>query len=86
MTYTKRDVVVLKEEWIDITTLDGFEDIVSEDITVVANFVNNAYICIGGSATPVGNNGSLLLTGTGVTGNSDHWWVKGYGTLSIIVG
>jgi len=84
MGYSKLDYQ-LSDQWVDLTTIAGYEDIASVDISIYAKYTNPCYLFVGGSTEPINNNGILLTTGNKVTSNSDHWWVKGLGFISIFV-
>lgn len=84
MAYSKLDIP-LSKEWVDLTTLDGYDDCANVSITVAAKYANPCYVFIGGTSAPEGDNGLLLFNGSGVSGTSDHWWIKGSGTISVLV-
>lgn len=84
MSYSKLDVKLTKD-WQDLTSLSGYEDCADVVITVAAKYANPAYVFVGGTTPPEGDNGLLLLNGTGVSGTASHWWIKGSGTISVLV-
>jgi hypothetical protein len=75
---------VLTNTWVDLTTLDDYSSMSTTSTTITANYVNGAYVFLGGDSAPDGDEGTLLVTGASLTQTADHWWVRGNGKLGII--
>ena len=75
----------LTNEWVDLASIAEYSAIVDSLVTVQAKYVLSAYIWIGGASAPDKDSGSLLTTGVAISTTSNHWWVKGDGTLSVLM-
>lgn len=78
----------LTKDWVDLASLPDYTAIAGVQITVQAKFVKTTPSClvfIGGTDAPDGDHGSLLTTTDAITSTNNHWWVKGEGTLAILV-
>lgn len=87
MGYSKPDYhVVENSDWVDLTTVTGYQNIANVPITIQAKFVEAIYVFVGGATKPADkNDGMLLLTEASISETSDHWWVRGKGRISILV-
>ena len=79
--------VEVKTDWVDILTLPGFEALAGQRVSVQAVSVPSTPIKVylGGAAAPAGDWGNRLVLHASVTGTTDHIWVKGRGSVAVLL-
>lgn len=84
MAYHIPDITIT-DEWMNLTDL--YPEIVDRKVTIQAKFVEKAYIFAGSEydLDEDSKSGSLLLSGTAITGTASSWQIRGKGTVSIFV-
>lgn len=76
--------IPLNNGWQDIVVVAGYATIASQKVTLQSK-IGGAAVYFGGNAAPSGNSGIILNPGQSVTGTADHFWVRGSGTIAVLV-
>lgn len=75
----------LSGDWQDIAVAAGYGAIANQRVTLQAKSNDVTLVYIGGAAAPAPRDGVALYVGNSLTGTSDHFWVKGRGSVAVLV-
>jgi hypothetical protein len=88
MGYSKDDLALDPLVWTDIAAVDGYEDVAGQLLTIQSKGNYPALVYIGGALPPSGDSldhGISLNPGSAVTITADNFWVKGQGSVAILI-
>lgn len=80
------DDLTLEDEWQDVAASEIYPEVAGQRVTIQYKGGPIVLVYIGGASAPSNRSfGILLEQGQSVTGTSDHFWVRGAGTVAILV-